>query len=105
MNMLDSCFYIFTKRPENNPLEKLTNRLNTLFRNKLDSTLKSISIGSKFLEISKIPIGDSNTIHYWLQTVDIGPKIISVEGFAFINGTQNNKGDSIFVTLGSSNKS
>jgi hypothetical protein len=105
LNLLDSCFYIFTKEPGNNKLEALTDKLNFPFRAKLDNALSSISTGSKFSEIDKIPVADNKAIRYWLQTVDIGEKVISMEGFAFIDTTQNNKGDSIFVTLSSADKS
>jgi hypothetical protein len=105
LNMLDSCFYIFANKPKNDQLEALTNKLNTPVRAKLDSALTSISIGSKFSEIAKIPGADNKSIRYWLQSVNIGEKVISIEGFAFIDTTQNNKGDSIFVTLTSADKS
>jgi hypothetical protein len=104
LNLLDGCYYIFSKEPKDRNLEALTNKLNAPFRAKLDSALTSISKGSKFSESSKIPVADENAIHYWLQTVDIGEKVISMEGFAFIDSTQNNKGDSIFVTLSSADK-
>jgi len=105
LNLLDSCFYIFTKEPGNNKLEALTDKLNAPFRAKLDNALRSIGTGSKFSEVDKIPVADNKAIRYWLQTVDISEKVISMEGFAFIDTTQNNKGDSIFVTLSSADKS
>jgi hypothetical protein len=105
LNMLDDCFYIFTSKPENSQLEQLTNRLDAPIRAGLDSILASIRTRSKFSETVKIPVADNKSIHYWLQSVDINEKVISMEGWAFIDTTQNNKGDSIFVTLSSADKS
>ncbi len=105
LNLLDSCFYIFSKTLKNAQLDILTNTLNTPVRSKLDSALASIKNGSRFLETPRIAASDKKPIHYWLQTTDIGEKIISIEGFAFIDTTANNKGDSIFVTLSSADKS
>lgn len=104
LNLLDSCFYIFTKEPKNDQLDGLVNRLNAPVLSKLDSALASIKNGSRFLETGKIPVADSKPIHYWLESADIGEKIISISGFAFLDTTANNKGDSIFVTLTSDNK-
>ncbi|HEY2348044.1 MAG TPA: DUF6311 domain-containing protein [Puia sp.] len=104
LNFLDGCYYVFNKEPRDENLEALINKLNIPFRAKLDSALNSISKGSKFSETSKIPVADDKAIHYWLQTVNIGEKVISMEGFAFIDSTQTNKGDSIFVTLSSEDK-
>jgi hypothetical protein len=105
LNMLDSCFYIFANKPEDISLEELTNKLNVPVSAKLDSVLASVRKGSKFSETSQIPAIDNKTIHYWLQSSNIGEKVISMEGWAFIDTTQNNKGDSIFVTLSSPEKS
>jgi len=89
------------QRPDLNieNLNAFGNKLNTSLRKKLDSALASIQTRTEFLEVAKIPDTANRLIRYWLLSVNIGKSVISMQGWAFIDTTQNNKGDLIFVLL------
>jgi hypothetical protein len=99
LNTLDSCYYIFSGEPENHQLLTLTNKLNAPKGRVLDSILTAIKFKTEFKETNKIILADNKTIRYVIQSLNIGQKVISAEGWAFIDSIQNNKGDSIFITL------
>ena len=99
LNTLDGCYYIFSKGVKNYALVKFVNSLNIPLKGRLDSALAAISIRREFVETDKIPAADSTPIRYHLESFHIGEKVISMQGWAFIDTTKNNKGDSIFVTL------
>jgi hypothetical protein len=50
-------------------------------------------------------VEDDKAIHYNLESQSIGQYVISMSGWAFIDTTQNNERDSIFVSLSSVSKS
>jgi hypothetical protein len=105
LNSLDGCYYIYSKEVKNSRLDSLVMRLNALNKTKLDSALSIIGNRTEFRESSPIPVEDNKAIHYNLESQSIGQYVISMSGWAFIDTTQNNERDSIFVSLSSANKS
>ncbi len=105
LNMLDSCFYIYSGELKNSELDALAHTLNGPYQSSLDSALTMLRKKTEFVETVKVPIEDNKAIRYWVQYENINEKFISMEGFSFIEETKNNKGDSIFITLTSTEKS
>ena len=105
LNMLDSCFYIYSNAVNNRKLDILSNQLNNPFKNLIDSSVAKIQIRTQFVQTTRLPDSAGKFIHYWLQSLNEGQKVISMDGWAFIDTTNNNKGDSIFITLQSGDKS
>ena len=105
LNILDSCYYIYANVPQNQQINPLADQLNIPVKASLDSILKALTVRTEFTETGKVPALDNKSIRYWVQSLNIGEQVISMEGFAFIDTTMNNKGDSIFVTLTAGDKS
>ncbi len=70
----------------------------------MDSVIKAITTKNEFVEIKRKPLSVNKPIRANLEVKNFGEKFITVRGWAFIDSTQNNKGDSIFFTLSSSDK-
>jgi hypothetical protein len=105
LNILDSCYYIYTKTSKNNRLDSLSAKLNASAKGTMDSVMKALQIKKEFFESEKIPESKEKSIRYWLESLTIGKNVISMDGWAFADTTQNNKGDSIFIILTSPEKS
>jgi hypothetical protein len=71
----------------------------------MDSLMRAIQIKREFFESRQMHPSKEKSIHYWLQSLNFGKNVLSMDGWAFIDTTQNNKGDSIFITLTNGEKS
>jgi hypothetical protein len=105
LNYMDGCFYIFSKAINNSRLDSLTTRVNAINKSKLDSAIADIGNRTEFTESLPIATEDNKAIHYNLESQSISGDVISFSGWAFIDSTQNNERDSIFVSLSSGSKS
>jgi hypothetical protein len=105
LNSLDGCYYIYSKELKNSRLDSIASRLNALNKSKLDSALSILANRIEFRESVPISVEDNKAIHYNLESQSIGRYVISMSGWAFIDTTQNNERDSIFISLSSNNKS
>jgi hypothetical protein len=104
LNTLDGCYFIFSSSLKNEMLNALVNKGNLAGKTKLDSALGTVGNRTEFSKTEKIPVHD-DSIRYHPESIHISEQVISMQGWAFIVSTQNNKGDSIFVMLNSNNKS
>jgi hypothetical protein len=105
INSLDGYYYIFSKNINNPKMFALSKQLNEKNKKKLDSALNGVAKRKFFREIKKIEPKNKETIIFYIQRLNVGATYLSIDGFAFEKSTQNNKGDSVFVTLTSSEKS
>lgn len=105
LNTLDGYYYIFSKKMNNIKVLSLSKELNEKNKEKLDSALNGVAKKTYFTEIKKIEKKNKENITFYIQRLNAGTTYLSVDGFAFVKSTQNNKGDSVFVTLTSSEKS
>ena len=105
LNTLDGCYYIFSKSLKNDTLDAIVNKGNVLGKAVLDSAMSTVGNRMEFAKTEKIPSVNNNAIRYNPESIHIGQLVISMQGWAFIDTTQNNKGDSIFITLSSVDKS
>ena len=96
VDSLDGCFYIIAE-----PRSNIVNdSLQTKSKNILNSLLEKSNL-TGFMETSSLPVVDSSTIRYNIETINIGKGVISMGGWAFIDSSLNNENDSIFITLNS----
>ena len=104
LSELDGCFFLYAKAGRNGPVDSLVSRWSAKNKSKQDSVLRAIGTRKEFTETARIPVKDSQAIRYNLESVSIGTQVISMQGWAFIESTQNNAGDSVFITLTSVDK-
>jgi hypothetical protein len=105
LTMLDSCYYIYSSALKNKMLDSLSAKLNDRDKAGMDSLLKALQTKREFFESGDVPQANQKSIRYWLESLNVGKDVISMSGWAFVDTTQNNKGDSIFITLTSAEKS
>ena len=101
INSLDDCYYIFSSDLKNDHLDSITNKLKTINKAKIDSLKVITANRNEFTESAKLSESGLNSIHYNLESESISQRVISAKGWAFIESSQNNKGDSVFFTLNS----
>ncbi|HET7001098.1 MAG TPA: DUF6311 domain-containing protein [Puia sp.] len=101
MSSLDGCYYIVSNTAKNDQLDSFANKLNALKKAKLDRAKIKAGNRNEFSESTKLPESGLNSIRYNLESDSIGQQVIKAQGWAFIENSQNNKGDSVFFTLNS----
>ncbi len=101
LDSLDGCYYIFSSALKSGHLDSFTNKLNTIKKAKIDSLKVITGNRNEFTESAKLSESGFNSIHYNLESDSITSQVISANGWAFIESSQNNKGDSVFFTLNS----
>jgi len=99
LNMLDNYYYLFSSDTHNKNALKLSTALNDSNKKILDSTLQTLSKKIEFIETKK-PGYDEN-ITFNLERVINGKAYVYVNGWAFINNEETNKGDSVLFFLDS----
>ena len=99
LNSLDGYFYIYSSQVSNDVVVRLSNELNLKNKPKLDSVLDLVKNKTAFTKTGKLPTGENKSIRYFIERMNNKEKYILLNGWAFIDSTQNNKGDSVFITL------
>ncbi len=101
LHYLDGYYYLTAKGIRNQQLDTLNARLDAAARDKLDSALSVVRKKTIFTPAGEISGSATTPIRYYLERVNKGRGYISLEGWGFLDSTQNNKGDSIYFTLSS----
>lgn len=99
LNSLDGYFYIYSSQIRNDTVVRLSNELNLKNKIQLDYALDRVKNKIAFTKIAKIPAAENNSIRYAIERINNKEKFVLINGWAFIDSTQNNKGDSIFISL------
>jgi hypothetical protein len=102
LNYLDGYYFIFSDSVTNPNILRLSQHLGTLHKAKLDSVLNTLG-QTHFTEIAAIK-PTAGKIRFALDRFSDRSKTVSIKGFAFVEQTDNNRGDSIFFTLVSDKK-
>ena len=105
LNMLDSCYFIYATASNNKTLDTFSAQRSASVKTATDSLMRTIQIKREFFESPQMHPSKEKSIHYWLQSLNFGTHVVSMDRCAFIDTTQNNKGDSIFITLTNGEKS
>ena len=95
LDSLDGCFYIFSGGQKNT---STNDSLAIKSKNILAKVLKN-SHQAAFVETGSLPVVDNGAIRYNIESMNIVESVISLNGWAFIDSSQNNKKDSIFISL------
>jgi len=105
LHSVDGYFYLYAKGIRNPRLDTMNARLDAENKGALDSALLTTTRKTEFLATGKLSDGDKKPIHYYVNRINKGIKDVSLEGWAFLDSSQNNKGDSIYITLSSADGS
>ena len=65
----------------------------------LDSGMRKAATRTKFNPIDFIESNDDKPVNFYVTRFNNAENYVALEGFAFLDSTQNNRGDSIFITL------
>jgi hypothetical protein len=105
LHSVDGYFYLYAKGIRNPRLDTMNTRLDAENKGTLDSALQATTRKTEFSVTGKLSDGDKKPIHYYINRINKGIKDVSLEGWAFLDTSQNNKGDSIYITLSSADGS
>jgi len=105
LHSVDGYYYLYAKGVKNAYLDTMNARLDAENKDKLDSAVRVTSTKTEFAKTGKIPVSDEKPIQYFVVRLNKGLSYVSMEGWAFIDSTQNNKGDSIYISLSSADRS
>jgi len=104
INTLDGYYYLFSTSRNSGKISLLSAALNARNKEKMDSALALINKKIEFTETGKITSTDKKPIRYFIERINNTEKYLALKGWGFIDSIQNNKGDSIFITLNSGDK-
>ena len=104
LNTVDGYYYLYASNLKNDSLRRLSESVNAENKTKLDSGLSIAGKKMEFISTGKPAESDDKPIHYFITRLNNGEKLLSVEGWGFIDTTNNNKGDSLFFTLSSDDR-
>jgi hypothetical protein len=99
LNVLDNYYFIYAKNNDDKDLLNLSAELNAKNKPMIDSGMKKAATRTGFSAIELIKPNENNPVNYYVTRFANAENYVALEGFAFIDTTQNNKGDSIFMTL------
>jgi len=105
LNTLDNYYYLFASTTNKQVITSLTQTLNAKYSNKLDSMMQLYSKKNQFTKTAKIKTSKELIIRHSLEKMNDNARFISVTGWAFVDSTNNNKGDSIFFILNNNTNS
>jgi hypothetical protein len=103
ISMLDNYYFIYDRSTKNKKLLSLINTLNQKNKERLDSVNTILNRKTLFTETSAPVNNGKDSIQYFIEKFNVGEKYISIGGWGFVNNTDNNKGDSVFITLTNDN--
>jgi hypothetical protein len=105
LHMLDGYYYLTGSEIKDDRLRAMLAAEDLKYKAKLDSGLAGTGRKTFFRETAKLPVTDGKPIHYFTQRQYNSKGFLAIDGWAFLDTTQNNKGDSIFITLSSDDRS
>lgn len=106
LNTLDGYYYLFGSGVRNPVVRNVSEAANQANRGKLDSV--RVAAGKNlplFKEVGKITAPPDSPIAYGLDIYSNQEKYVSADGWAYVTGTDDNRGDSVFLYLDSFEKS
>ena len=105
LNTLDNYYYLFASNTNTPAIRSLTQTLNSTYANKLDSMMHLYGKKNQFTKTTQINTSKEPIVRHSLEKVRDNARFISITGWAFVDSTHNNKGDSIFIILSNNNSS
>jgi hypothetical protein len=105
LHMLDGYYYLTGSEIKDDRLRARLAVEDLKYKAKLDSGLAQAGKKTFFRETARLPVTDQKPIHYYTQRQYNSKGFLAIDGWAFLDTTQNDKGDSIFITLTSDDRS
>jgi hypothetical protein len=104
LHSLNGCYFLLPAQRKSRLLDTLTARVDAQNRVKLDSGLLANGQKAQFLLPAKPPVLTKRSIRANLEKVILTPDHLFVHGWAVIDSTKDNSGDSVFLTLSKDGK-
>ena len=98
LNMLDGYYFLYSTKNNNKVVQQLSEKFNASNKLKLDSAIQSLPRRTYFVRTSAIDTSKQGTQHF-MSTFKKTKTFLIVQGWAFLENTNSNKGDSIYVVL------
>lgn len=105
VSTLDGYYYLFGSTVTGKSVLEVASASTKSNRARLDSALASLGTRPVFRETSRITASGQDVIRYNLETFSNHNKLLTVNGWAFLANTDDNRGDSTFLFLNSDRKS
>jgi hypothetical protein len=100
LNVLDNYYYLIDINSVNDHVLKFANQLNQKDQEKLESSMALVGKRALFENASSLSIDKQGLVlSYSIDNLQIKPGYIAIDGWAIIEETNNNKGDSIYIIL------
>jgi len=104
LNTVDGYYYLYSSGLKNDSLQRLSAMLNAENKAHLDSGLTIAGQKQEFAATGKAAVPGDKPIHYYITRLNNGANTLSLEGWAFLDTANNDKGDSLYINLGSAER-
>ena len=99
LNTLDNYYFLFSTSVTNSALLRYSDSLSSATRSKLDSAISIYAKRNVFTATQKISFDKSRKLLFNFDQVKDEERYISFDAWSFIEGTKDNRQDTIFLTL------
>lgn len=99
LNYLDGYYYIFAQKKQDSVVLAISNRLNSLHKDKIDSAAKLTGQRTAFIKMKDPLAVKAGNIHYNIEKFNEKEAWLSLAGWGFIDSTRNSRNDSVFFIL------
>ena len=103
LNVLDNYYFLYSKQNKSGTVQYLSKKFNALNKLKLDSAMSQLPKQKFFSKTNAIDTSKKGIQHF-MTTFKKTNKFLIVEGWAFIENTISNKGDSVLIVLSENDK-
>ncbi|AXY77486.1 hypothetical protein D3H65_27420 [Paraflavitalea soli] len=102
VSTLNNYFYFYSRKGQTPKTSLLSGQLTVENKAKLDSVMQIMTKRVVFTKVIKPSFENApKSITYYVTRANNGSQYLSTDGWAFIEATNNNKGDSTFIALSS----
>lgn len=99
LNLLDGYCFLFNKNINELTLLNTCNEVNEKNKKDFSSATALMNSRLEFKEFLNPPAAKEDMITIQIEGMKDHTNFVAIKGFAFVNGADNNKGDSVFITL------
>ncbi|HEX6170473.1 MAG TPA: DUF6311 domain-containing protein, partial [Chitinophagaceae bacterium] len=99
LNTLNNYYYLFANSTNTPAITTVSQILNSKYSTKLDSMMQLYGKKNQFTKTAQIITSKELLVRHALEKMNDHARFISITGWAFVDSTRNNIGDSIFFVL------
>ena len=99
LNTLDNYYYLYAGTTNKPDIISLSKTLNSNYSTRLDSMMQLYGKKDQFTKTTEVNTSKEQKVRHSLVNMKDNPRFIFITGWAFVDSTNNNKGDSIFFVL------